>query len=111
MHNYYTMNTQQTHRTITAIPGFQERDANEPGECEETGMSNPGRSRANGDFAHIPYLKPLQFDNDYNSPRNHSSKGVWTFELASRAMGDVISWETPVRIRHVNSGCYLAVDM
>ena len=58
-----------------------------------------------------PYLKPLQFDNDYNSPRNHSSKGVWTFELASRAMGDVISWETPVRIRHVNSGCYLAVDM
>ena len=39
------------------------------------------------------------------------AKGVWAFEFKTRNAGGSIRWNTPLRIRHVPSGRYLAVDV
>ena len=39
------------------------------------------------------------------------AKGVWAFEFKTRTAGGSIRWNTPLRIRHVPSGRYLAVDI
>ena len=53
--------------------GAQEDKAgNEEGKEDEEAEF---RRRDNGEAAHLPYLKPLAHDGDFNNPRNHSSKG------------------------------------
>jgi len=60
---------------------------------------------------HIPYLKPISGeDPDPSNPLNQSSKGVWCFENLKRSQGSVVKWGSPVRIRHMPSGKYLAVN-
>jgi len=49
-------------------------------------------------------------DLDPTDPTNHSVKGLWVFEALARSRAHVVEWGTPVRIRHVASGRYLAVD-
>ena len=64
--------------------------------------------------AHMPYLRPIyRGENaavDPTDPRNFSAKAVWVFENVSRLTSTVVANEEPVRIRHVPSGRYLAVD-
>jgi hypothetical protein len=38
------------------------------------------------------------------------SKGLWCFERISRRKAGPVLWDTAVRLRHVASGRYLAVD-
>lgn len=62
---------------------------------------------------HLPYLRLLDDtgeEPDPTDPRNHTSKSIWTFEPVSRRRSSTVRWNTPVRIRHVPSGRYLAVD-
>jgi hypothetical protein len=59
--------------------------------------------------AHVPYLKSTL--GDANSPLNYSSKSVWCFESLDAAGDSVsVSWRKPVRVRHVSSGKFLAVN-
>ena len=51
---------------------------------------------------HAPYLKPQD--------GSSSCKGAWGFETETRMKGGVVMWDTPLRIRHLASGKYLAVD-
>lgn len=64
--------------------------------------------------AHIPYLRPIYRGEssaiDPTDPRNFSAKAVWVFENVSRLTSTVVTADDPVRIRHVPSGRYLAVD-
>lgn len=49
-------------------------------------------------------------DPDPSNPSNHNAKGVWCFEPLHRSLQTVIPWNSPVRVRHMPSGLYLAVD-
>jgi hypothetical protein len=73
-----------------------------------------GEKREHGLPVHTPYLKILAdrgADPDPANPMNHLSKGVWCFEPAlTRTVKTVVSWDTPVRLRHVPSGRYLALN-
>jgi hypothetical protein len=71
--------------------------------------------------AHLPYFRPLAKAQaklayvsdealDPTDPRNISSKSVWVFESLTRLSSSVVRRDTAVRIRHVPSGRYLAVD-
>ena len=49
-------------------------------------------------------------DKDPTNPANQSVKGLWSLELPRRDVSEPINWDTPVRLRHVGSGKYLAVS-
>jgi hypothetical protein len=69
--------------------------------------------RENGDPAHIPFLKKLSDlgeNPDPTDPTHQIVKSVWCFETMKRSNSDVVSWDKQVRVRHVPSGRYLAVD-
>jgi len=57
---------------------------------------------------HLPYLKRVE--GDYENARNFSGKSVWSVEYEKRERGGEIRWDTKVRVRHLPSGKYLAVD-
>ncbi len=62
---------------------------------------------------HIPYLKLLVDHGDGPQPydpHNLLPKALWAFELPKRTTSGIVSWDTPLRIKHVTSGRYLAVD-
>lgn len=55
--------------------------------------------------AHAPYFKvapPME--------GQHSAKGIWALELVDRTTSSPVLWRSPLRLRHVASGKYLAVD-
>jgi hypothetical protein len=62
---------------------------------------------------HQPYLKLLSDAEgapDPADPKQQNAKGVWSVENVSRATDGRVGWNAPVRVRHVGSGKYLAVD-
>jgi hypothetical protein len=78
--------------------------------------SQKGRSEKRpGDLqAHIPYLRTILDNSDQadpTNPVNHSAKGLWSFEPLRRNHTVPTGWESAVRVRHVPSGLYLAVDI
>lgn len=63
--------------------------------------------------AHVPYLKKLPDhgeEPDPSDPHNHYPKSIWCFEPQRRQVSTTVVWEQSVRVRHVPSGRYLAVD-
>ena len=65
--------------------------------------------------SHIPYLARLKDthggeDSDPSDPHQHLPKALWCFEPLNRRSCTTIEWEHGVRVRHVPSGRYLAVD-
>jgi hypothetical protein len=70
-------------------------------------------TREGGDPPHIPFLKQLLDlgeTPDPTDPKNQSTKSVWSFEYVKRSQCAPIGWGLSVRVRHVPSGRYLAVD-
>lgn len=66
---------------------------------------------------HVPYLRLLTSrhsrsseEPDPTDPRNHVAKGLWAFERYRRSSASAVTWGEAVRIRHLPSGRYLAVD-
>ena len=78
----------------------------------EKDRRNP-QGREGGVPTHLPYLKQLPDlgeDPDPTDPKNHFPKGVWCFEPRSRGTSGTVDWDKPIRVRHVPSGRYLAVN-
>ena len=77
------------------------------------GFRDPSECRLKREFgiaAHIPYLRRIENTVDITNVRHMSAKGVWTIEFLSRMSGGSVLWDRPIRIRHVASSLYLAVD-
>ena len=69
--------------------------------------------RVGGVPAHIPYLRKLADRGetpDPNDRTHHFPKSVWCFEPLTRRYSRTVAWRQPVRLRHLASGRYLAVD-
>jgi hypothetical protein len=69
--------------------------------------------REGNEPAHIPYLRKLPDtgkDPDPTDPAHRVAKAVWCFEPLDRLHADTVGWEQSVRIRHLASGRYLAVN-
>ena len=60
---------------------------------------------------HAPYLKPTKEESASGPGLAGSGKNAWSIELESRMSGGSISYNRPVRIRHILSGKYLSVDL
>jgi len=85
-------------------------------------MANPDKSkkeeqisaiRIDGSPLHIPYLKALPVSGmkpDPADPVHQFPKSLWCFEPPRRSSAASVSWGNAVRVRHVASGRYLAVD-
>ncbi len=58
--------------------------------------------------AHLPYLKPLVSSNAAH-PDNRNGKSIWRFEPLDPTAADVVCFYSPLRIRHVATGKYLAI--
>lgn len=70
-----------------------------------------GKSSKAGELNKIkrPYLRRT-WNEDPADPYNMSSKQIFAFELLSRGAGGILEWTSLVRIRHLASNKYLAVD-
>ena len=77
-----------------------------------------GRQKAQaggaGGPCHVPYLKKLPHarhgEADPADPAHLFPKQVWCLEPVHRRVEGTVAWGHPVRVRHVPSGRYLAVD-
>jgi hypothetical protein len=56
-----------------------------------------------------PYLRRM-INQDTSDTLNHSAKSVWYFEFLKATQGGVAYWESVMRIRHLATGKYLAVN-
>jgi hypothetical protein len=74
-------------------------------EPDQGGARSETLLREGGGAVHVPYLKA-----GAQAGGQLSAKGVWTFELLDRAASGPVLWRSPLRVRHVPSGKYLAVD-
>jgi hypothetical protein len=81
--------------------------------------SDPEKDRRNGDVredgdpCHVPFLKKLPDMGDTpdpTDPKHQVPKSVWCFEPLKRSTAQVVAWDSEIRVRHVPSGRYLAVD-
>jgi hypothetical protein len=94
--------------SFIAASGNAEKDG------DKRTWKSPDGSTSNNLPPHIPYLKKLIGKDgrtpDPSDPSNQNVKSLWCFEHESRAMLGPCSWEQPVRIRHVPSGKYLAIN-
>jgi hypothetical protein len=69
--------------------------------------------RDGGDPCHVPFLKKLPDlgeNPDPTDPLHQVPKSVWAFEPLRRTISEVVEWDGKIRVRHVPSGRYLAVD-
>jgi hypothetical protein len=83
--------------------------------CDQNKSVKQATANRPGDLPkHIPYLKGLNIvgngEANPSNPRHHNAKGVWQLEPLTRTTRKTVPWKSPVRIRHVPSGCYLAIN-
>ena len=45
-----------------------------------------------------------------SDPRHHSAKQLWAVEYLDRRVAGAVVWHQDVRLRHVGSGKYLALN-
>ena len=79
------------------------------GEYERAEVSGKAHSqcllRERGAPAHVPYVKVSP-----SMEGQYSAKGVWALELVDRTTSNPVLWRSLLRLRHIASGKYLAVD-
>ena len=98
---------------------FVQASAN-PEKGRLVGSGLPPATREGGLRMHLPYLKPLERGGNGASaaaataepadPANQNGKQLWCVEPLSRSVATVAGWAMDVRLRHVGSGKYLAVN-
>jgi hypothetical protein len=83
-----------------------------PGEDGDSAHKEQTRFlRVGGLPAHVPYLKLLPHGADPSSKSHLNGKACWVFESMDRTECSPVRWYSmPLRLRHVASGKYLAVD-
>lgn len=81
--------------------------------CDPDKGHRKREAREDDDLSHVPYLKKLTNlleSPDPTDPEHQTPKSVWCFEPFNRTHAQLVGWDTKVRVRHVPSGRYLAVD-
>ncbi|GMI08106.1 hypothetical protein TrVE_jg11753 [Triparma verrucosa] len=89
--------------------GFNEKEflMLDPSIREDTPL--PTAKTSTGSQKRLPFFSPLIHPTPAN-PLNLSAKSMFIFEYKSRLTSGFVRWADPVRLRHVATGMYLAVQ-
>jgi hypothetical protein len=87
----------------------------DPEKGRRPGSGQWAATRVGGARMHLPYLKKLPLDvaglaAEPGEVKHHTAKQLWCVEPLVRCRTGPAKWGVPVRLRHVGSGKYLAVN-